>query len=111
MKLNDYQKETERTAPSIDDQEGCLINFSMGLSGESGEFTDHIKKVVFQGHPLSYSDAEEELGDILYYLARAADALGLTLEEVAQTNINKLKKRYPNGFTTKDSMQRRDVAE
>lgn len=109
MNLNEYQKQTERTSPNIDDQLDCLINFSMGLSGESGEFTDHIKKVAFQGHSLNYGDSAEELGDILFYLARSADALGYSLEEVATMNIEKLKKRYPNGFNTEDSIKRVDT--
>lgn len=106
MNFNEYQQETRRTAPKIDDTLGCLVNFSMGLSGESGEVTDHIKKVVFQGHDLNREEIAKELGDILWYLARAADTIGYTLEEIAIMNVNKLRKRYPNGFSEKASKNR-----
>lgn len=106
MNFNEYQQETRRTAPKIDDMLGCLVNFSMGLSGESGEVTDHIKKVVFQGHDLNREEIAKELGDILWYLARAADTIGYTLEEIAIMNVNKLRKRYPNGFSEKASKNR-----
>jgi NTP pyrophosphatase (non-canonical NTP hydrolase) len=106
MNFNEYQKETRRTAPSIDDVLGCLVNFSMGLSGESGEVTDHIKKVAFQGHSLDVEKVAKELGDVLWYVARTADTIGYDLDTIATMNIEKLRKRYPNGFSTEASVNR-----
>jgi NTP pyrophosphatase (non-canonical NTP hydrolase) len=106
MKLNEYQKHTSRTSPEIDNVVGCLINFSMGLSGESGEVTDHIKKVAFQGHELDTENIAKELGDIMWYVARSADAIGYDLETIAKMNIDKLKKRYPGGFSEEASVNR-----
>ena len=106
MKLNEYQNETNRTAPPIDDTISCLVNFSMGLSGESGEVTDHLKKVAFHGHELDTQHIAKELGDILWYVARSAETIGFTLEDIAMMNVEKLNKRYPNGFNSEDSVNR-----
>jgi NTP pyrophosphatase (non-canonical NTP hydrolase) len=108
MKMNEYQEHTSRTSPKIDDVIGCLINFSMGLSGESGEVTDHIKKVAFQGHNLDVQEIAKELGDIMWYVARSADAIGYDLETIAKMNVEKLKKRYPEGFSADASVNRND---
>lgn len=109
MSFNEYQKYTERTAPPIDDVLDCLNNYALGLTGESGEFADHVKKVIYQGHDLDAQKQALELGDILWYVARSAHALGYTLNDIAQMNIHKLNKRYPNGFSVTDSVNREDV--
>lgn len=107
MNLNEYQEHTKRTSPELgSDQYPYLINFAMGLSGESGEVTDHIKKVAFQGHDLDEDAMAYELGDILYYVARFADVLGYDLEQIAKMNQDKLLKRYPNGFSEEASRNR-----
>jgi NTP pyrophosphatase (non-canonical NTP hydrolase) len=106
MKFNEYQEATNRTSPAFDDEIGCMVNFAMGLSGESGEITDYVKKVVFQGHPLKKEKIAEELGDLLWYVARMASLLGYDLSEIAQMNIEKLKKRYPDGFSVEASVNR-----
>ncbi|MCC8103635.1 MAG: nucleoside triphosphate pyrophosphohydrolase family protein, partial [Clostridiales bacterium] len=78
----------------------------MGLCGESGEASDIVKKWLAQGHELDKEHLAKELGDIAWYLAEAATALDLPLENVLQANIDKLKKRYPNGFETEKSLAR-----
>jgi NTP pyrophosphatase (non-canonical NTP hydrolase) len=70
----------------------------MGLCGESGEAIDIVKKWMAQGHDLDKEHLFKELGDIAWYLAEAATALDVSLEDVFIANIEKLKKRYPNGF-------------
>ncbi len=79
---------------------------SNGLSGEAGEFLDYMKKVIWHDKPFSAIYAAEELGDILWYLALASTELGISLEEIAEKNIEKLKKRYPQGFSYKASNNR-----
>ena len=83
-----------------------LINSVMGLCGESGEVIDLVKKHVSHGHPLNREKLIDELGDVAWYLAECADAIGVTLEEVLAHNIEKLKKRYPEGFSTERSINR-----
>lgn len=109
MNFNDYQLETRRTAPLNQDTLGSLVNFSMGLAGESGEVVDQVKKAAFQGHDLQYAQLANELGDVLWYLSRAADAIGYKLLDIALLNLDKLHKRYPNGFSEEDSVKRVDA--
>ena len=83
-----------------------LINGALGLSGESGEVADHIKKHIFQGHELDREFLAKELGDICWYIAVAAQASGYPLEDVMRGNVEKLRKRYPNGFEEDRSIHR-----
>lgn len=83
-----------------------LLNGMLGLAGEAGECCDLVKKHTYQdGRPI-YIDLIDELGDVLWYVAEAASALGVTLESVAQGNVDKLKKRYPEGFEAEKSLNR-----
>lgn len=85
-----------------------VLNGMLGLSGEGGEAADHVKKHIFQGHPLSPEYLSKELGDIAWYLAITADALQYPLEEIMQMNVDKLRARYPEGFSVQDSLNRKD---
>lgn len=76
------------------------------MCGESGEAIDIVKKWLAQGHELDKEHLAKELDDIAWYLAEAATALDLPLENILQANIEKLKKRYPEGFDTKKSQIR-----
>lgn len=107
MKLDEYQQHAvvfQTPAPTQ------LVSYGLGVTGEAGEVADLIKKHVGHGHPLDVEKLKLELGDVLWYVAGLATVLGLSLDDVAAANIAKLTKRYPNGFTTTDSLARRDVA-
>ena len=115
LKINEYQKECLRTEAGIHyetDETGCvnpsirILNGLMGLNGEAGECIDILKKFLFQGHELDEEHLAEELGDVAWYLAVTADALGYTLEEIFKMNIEKLRKRYPDGFEEERSVNR-----
>lgn len=110
MKINEYQKLCMRTANFMDSS-NLIANGAMGLCGESGEVIDLIKKWAFQGHTLHKQDIEEELGDVLWYAAILCEGIGTTMEKVMQKNIDKLKKRYPNGFEAERSVNRGDAQE
>jgi len=84
------------------------LHAAMGMSGETGELMDIIKKSVIYGKPLDQDHLKEELGDVLYYMAILIDELGLDFETVMQHNVNKLQKRYPQGFTPKAALERAD---
>ena len=90
-------------------QKDVLINSVMGLCGESGECIDIVKKWLAQGHALDKDKLAKELGDVAWYLAEAATALEIPLEEILAANIEKLKQRFPEGFTTEGSLARADV--
>jgi len=103
MTFNEYQSETNRTSsPDV-----SIIVCSLGLCGESGEIADHIKKWAAQGHELSKDKIAHELGDVLWYLAQAAKAINLTLDEIAEMNVKKLRERYPDGFDSARSIERK----
>lgn len=106
MTINEYQKLAMTTLNPELDRRDVLINSVMGLCGESGEAIDIVKKWLAQGHELDKSHLADELGDIAWYLAEAATALELPLETVLQANIDKLKRRYPDGFDTQKSIER-----
>lgn len=106
MNVNEYQKQAMTTLNPELNKKDVLINSVMGLCGESGEAIDIVKKWLTQGHELDKAHLAKELGDIAWYLAEAATALDLSLEEILQANIDKLKKRYPDGFDTERSMIR-----
>jgi len=106
LKINEYQELAMRTLnPSLSKRD-VLINSVMGLCGESGEAIDIVKKWMAHGHELDREHLAKELGDIAWYLAEAAFALDIPLEDVLQANIDKLKKRYPEGFDTARSVTR-----
>ena len=98
MNVNEYQKMAMTTLNPALDKKDVLINSVMGLCGESGEAIDIVKKWLAQGHELDRERLIKELGDVAWYLAEAATALDVPLEVILQANIDKLKKRYPEGF-------------
>ena len=106
MTINEYQKLAMTTLNKDLNKKDILINGVMGLCGESGEAIDIVKKHLAQGHELDREHLIKELGDIAWYLAETATALDVTLEEVFSGNIEKLKKRYPEGFDKERSIQR-----
>ena len=106
MNINDYQALAMTTLNPALSRKEVLINSVMGLCGESGEAIDIVKKWLAQGHELDKEHLAKELGDIAWYLAEAATALDLSLEDILQANLDKLKKRYPEGFETRRSLTR-----
>ncbi|MGK8828702.1 nucleoside triphosphate pyrophosphohydrolase family protein [Bacillus paranthracis] len=118
--LVQYQEAALRTWNTNQDFGGRVLNAALGLSGESGEVADIVKKAIFHGHGFdpAHCPGEEdgnmhkialELGDILYYISIMSHEMGYTLEDIAQMNIAKLTKRYPNGFSREASQARVDV--
>ena len=103
MNADEYQKLAMRTAinGSVD-----WINVGLGLSGEAGEVADAIKKHLYQGHTLDLPHMKEELGDVLWYAALACKCGGFSMSDVMRGNIEKLKLRYPDGFSAERSRGR-----
>lgn len=110
MTINEYQKEALRTesvdmAPYVNYR---LCQGLMGLNGEAGECIDLLKKHIYQGHDLDTEHMAKELGDVAWYLAVSAAAIGYDLETIFQMNVDKLRARYPEGFEADRSRQRMD---
>ena len=108
MTINEYQKLAMTTLNPDLAKKDVLINGVMGLCGESGECIDIVKRHLAQGHELNREELIKELGDVAWYLAETAFALDVELEEVLMRNIEKLKKRYPEGFSTEKSIHREE---
>lgn len=87
-----------------------LLTAAFGLSSEAGEFTEIVKKILFQGKPLDADNVfhmKRELGDIAFYLAVACSALDVPVSEIIQMNVEKLSARYPDGFSVEKSENRK----
>ena len=107
MTINEYQTAALRTAQTDKlTANELLLNSALGLCGESGEVADLVKKHRFQGHDLDFDHVAKELGDVAWYLAVGAYAIGFDLESIFRMNIEKLEARYPNGFSADRSLHR-----
>ena len=108
LTANAYQREALRTASGMNNQYPMWLNGVLGLTGESGECADMVKKYLFQGHDLDKEHLAKELGDVAWYVAVTAHAIGYTLEDVLRMNMNKLRARYPEGFSAEKSLHRKE---
>lgn len=106
LTANDYQRQAMTTLNPALSRKDILINGVMGLCGESGEAIDLVKKHLHQGHELDKEKLAKELGDIAWYLAETAWALDIPLEQILRENLEKLQKRYPDGFDPERSLNR-----
>ena len=100
----DYQRLAMRTCQSTDKKE-MLFHAVFGLTSEAGEVSGIMQK-VYQGHEFDKEHMKKELGDCLWMIAEACEALDMTMDEVMEVNIEKLRKRYPDGFEADRSLNR-----
>ncbi len=106
MTGNEYQKLAMRTCSIPYDKKDDRLNHAVfGLSSEAGEVAGILQK-VYQGHPFDKEHIKKELGDCLWMIAEACEALDFGMDDVMQLNIDKLKARYPEGFDTQHSLHR-----
>lgn len=111
---DDYQCLAARTlipGPDfqISDSDFMALWCSIGLSGETGEVAELLKKGILHQHGVDKDKLKKELGDVCWYLAGICTVFDLSLEEVMQANIEKLLERYPNGYNSEDSKKRVDT--
>ncbi len=114
MDASEYQKLAARTLISKPDfeltnKETMLLWQVIGLTGEAGEVAENIKKGVLHRHGLDESKLLKELGDVMWYTAALVTILGGDLSDIMETNIAKLRERYPNGYSSEDSIKRVDT--
>ncbi len=100
MNFKEYQEQAART------NGGNLTAHFFGLCGETGEVVELYKKHIGHGHELDLSKLAKELGDVLWYVSSIASGYGLSLEDIATANIDKLKVRYPDKFSPERSINR-----
>ena len=108
MTGNEYQALAMRTGNKDLSPDYRLLNGALGLAGESGEVADMVKKNFMQGHVLDLEHVAKELGDILWYIAETATAIGCDLDTIMLMNVDKLRKRYPDGFDADKSQHREE---
>lgn len=108
MKLDEYQNLAQRTSNDELSPDEHLLNGILGLAGEVGECADLVKKCFYQDGRDIRKKLKDELGDVFWYLVETATAMGWTLEDIARHNIEKLHKRYPDGFSSERSLHREE---
>lgn len=110
---DEYQRLANRTAARepvpITPEQSDLLNWITGLTGEAGEVADLVKKGIFHGQGIDKAKIKRELGDVLWYVAACCKTLGFSLSEVMEENVEKLRKRFPEGFSTERSTFREEV--
>jgi NTP pyrophosphatase (non-canonical NTP hydrolase) len=111
MKANDYQQLAARTTIAkpdfeISDKQVMLSWWAIGLTGEAGEVADLIKKGIYHQQGLDPLLLKKELGDVLWYVSALCTEMGFTLEEVMQLNVDKLKARFPEGYSPERTTNR-----
>ena len=104
--INRYQELAMRTANLNASPKELLMECGLGIAGEAGEVADRIKKSTRQGHEIDREKLLEELGDVAWYIAYGCYLLNADMESVLQCNIDKLRKRYPEGFDAERSVRR-----
>jgi NTP pyrophosphatase (non-canonical NTP hydrolase) len=107
--LNEYQQLAIRTVNNDKPKNMRVAEFSVALCEEAGESAGVLKKVIFHDHPYTAEKEDkliEELGDTLWHIAAIANEYGIPLALIAKQNIDKLKRRYPEGFSTERSVNR-----
>lgn len=97
MNTKDYELFVDNLTPNSDDRER-LYGFGLGLAGECGEVLELLKRQLTYGVDISSEDVKKELGDVLWYLTAISLEYNTSLDEVMKLNVQKLSKRYPNGF-------------
>lgn len=111
MDANEYQRLAGRTLIAEPDAQYTTFELmlawnAIGLAGEAGEVADTVKKAVFHRHPLDRHELIKELGDVLWYVAALCSKLDVPMNEVMALNIEKLRKRYPDGYSAAASLAR-----
>lgn len=115
MTADEYQHDAARTLIDGPDAEYTgaeimLVWNAIGLAGEAGEVADTVKKAVFHRHGVNRDELIKELGDVLWYVAALCTKLDVPMSEVMERNIAKLRQRYPDGYSSADSLARKDVS-
>lgn len=106
MTFTEYQALAMRTSRKDISPDEHVMNGILGIAGESGECADLVKKRFYQDGRAIVNDMREELGDLLWYIAETATAMRIDLNEIAEGNIEKLRRRYPDGFDPERSLHR-----
>jgi len=106
MQIKEYVTLSERTCAKLDNQVLDTFHMLSGMMTELGELTDPFKKQLAYNKPVDFINVQEELGDMMWYIANFCRINNFDLEKILQNNIDKLKARYPEKFTVEDAINR-----
>lgn len=106
MNIDEYKEKVKRTMNKDLTRSESISMLCMGLSGETGELVDMMKKSIYHGHEFDKNNTVKEIGDILWYLINLCNELSLDVHEIMDRNIEKLQRRYPEGFDQERSKNR-----
>lgn len=110
MDFETFRQDVLRTLrPEMGERDRLLIG-ALGLCGEAGEVVENLKKALFHDHPMDTVALRNELGDVLWYWVLLCDTLGLSLDDVIDANVQKRRRRYPDGFSAERSLHRDDTS-
>ena len=109
--VTEYPEFVASRAKQLSNHTEDMLHMAVGISGEAGELLDAIKKVWVYNKTLDIENVREELGDLLFYIQGMANLIGTDLEELIKGNVEKLKKRYPTGYTDAAAQARADKKE
>lgn len=108
MKLYEYEEFVLSKLKPMNHREQ-LVHCALGIVGEAGEVAELVKKQFAYNKDFAFSDMDEELGDVLFYLVAMAQHCGTNLDKIMQKNVAKLQQRYPQGYSDKDAIARVDT--
>jgi NTP pyrophosphatase (non-canonical NTP hydrolase) len=111
MQINEYCKNAKRTLADLKYKEKDNLHMILGMLTEVGELADIFKKDLAYNKKIDWINAKEELGDLMWYVANFCNINNINLEEILQTNIDKLRTRYPEKFTEENAINRNLEAE
>ena len=106
MLIDEYLKNTERTRSQLNNTQLDNIHMALGLVTEAGELADVFKKNLAYNKPIDWINVQEEIGDLLWYIAGLCNINNFNLDAILQNNIDKLRKRYPEKFTENEAINR-----
>ncbi|HQJ57032.1 MAG TPA: nucleoside triphosphate pyrophosphohydrolase family protein [Caldisericia bacterium] len=106
MTLKEYKIESKRTCPNLSTNSEDLLHMALGMQTESAEISDILKKKLAYNKDIDWINLKEEIGDLMWYIMNLCTFNNFDLEEILQTNINKLRARFPEKFTEEKALNR-----
>lgn len=106
MDIKTYQEEARRTTAPLESELMNSLHYISGVVTEAGELLDVLKKNIAYGKPIDYVNMKEEVGDLMWYIINLCDLYNWNIEEIMETNINKLRIRYPEKFNSEKAINR-----
>ena len=107
MNLREYQQLCKKTAKPFDDKTQAMSDWGLGVSGEAGDLAGCIKKTFYHNNDQT-AGIRENVGDVMWYLSMICNTMGWELDDITSENIEKLSKRYKQGFT-EEELRRKDT--